>query len=124
MFDVDGADWARDNTFPPISGPNQDLAHNMGIVMGSSHHEPMARNKPEWDRAQQGPWDWRTNSDFLKDFWKTGAERAKGKDTLFTMGMRGDGDMPLTGASNELVESEYLCYRLGLSIPKYRTSES
>ena len=106
MFDVDGADWATENSFPAIPGPNQVLADDMGIVMGTSHHEPMARNKPEWDRAQKGPWDW-TNSDYLKGFWKTGAERAKGRETLFTMGMRGDGDMPLTGASNELVESEW-----------------
>lgn len=105
MFDVDGADWAKENTFPPVPGPNQNLADDMGIVMGTSHHEPMARNKPEWDRAKEGPWDW-TNAAYLKEFWRTGAERAKGKDTLFTMGMRGDGDMPLTGASNELVQSE------------------
>jgi len=105
MFDVDGADWPKDDPFPAIPGPNQVLADEMGIVMGTSHHEPMARNKPEWDRAQEGPWDW-TNSEFLEEFWKTGAERAKGRETLFTMGMRGDGDMPLIGASNELVQSE------------------
>jgi hypothetical protein len=104
MFDVDGADWPKDDPFPAIPGPNQVLADDMGIVMGTSHHEPMARNKPEWDRAQTGPWDW-TNSEYLEEFWKVGAERAKGRETLFTMGMRGDGDMPLTGASNELVES-------------------
>jgi hypothetical protein len=104
MFDVDGADWPKDDPFPAIPGPNQVLADDMGIVMGTSHHEPMARNKPEWDRAQEGPWDW-TNSEVLEKFWKTGAERAKGRETLFTMGMRGDGDMPLTGASNELVQS-------------------
>ena len=105
MFDVDGADWPKDDPFPAIPGPNQVLADDMGIVMGTSHHEPMARNKPEWDRAQEGPWDW-TNSEVLEEFWKVGAERAKGRETLFTMGMRGDGDMPLTGASNELVQSE------------------
>jgi hypothetical protein len=105
MFDVDGADWPKDDPFPAIPGPNQVLADEMGIVMGTSHHEPMARNKPEWDRAQKGPWDW-TNSEYLEEFWKTGAKRAKGRETLFTMGMRGDGDMPLTGASNELVQSK------------------
>jgi hypothetical protein len=110
MFDVDGADWPKDDPFPAIPGPNQVLADDMGIVMGTSHHEPMARNKPEWDRAQEGPWDW-TNSEVLEKFWKTGAERAKGRETLFTMGMRGDGDMPLTGASNELVQSEWISWR-------------
>ncbi|OCF76927.1 hypothetical protein I204_02636 [Kwoniella mangroviensis CBS 8886] len=104
MFDIDGLNVT--NGFPkePIAGPNQVLANNMGIVMGTSHHEPMARNKPEWDREGKGAWDW-TNKDFMVDWWTYGAERAKDKETLFTLGMRGDGDMPLTGASNELVEN-------------------
>ncbi|ORY30028.1 hypothetical protein BCR39DRAFT_598553 [Naematelia encephala] len=104
MFDVDGMDTSNGFPMPAAPGPNQVLANEMGIVMGSSHHEPMARNKPEWDRGKQGPWDW-TNSKFLTKWWTYGAERAKGMETLFTLGMRGDGDMPLTGASNKLVEN-------------------
>ncbi len=102
MFDVDGLGGLQKE---PIAGPNQVLANRMGIVMGASHHEPMARNKPEWDRGKQGPWDW-TNSEYLIDWWTYGAKRAYGHETIFTMGMRGDGDEALTGASNELVESE------------------
>ena len=105
MFDVDGMNWTDDAPFPAGPGPNQVLANRMGIVMGTSHHEPMARNKPEWDRKGDGLWDW-TNDKFLKDWWTKGAERAQGMETMFTLGMRGDGDMPLTGASNQLVESE------------------
>ena len=107
MFDVDGIDFS--NGFPkkPFPGPNQLLANRMGIVMGTSHHEPMSRNKPEWDRGGKGPWDW-TNKDYLINWWRYGAERAKGMETMFTLGMRGDGDEPLTGASNKLVESESL----------------
>jgi len=41
--------------------------------------------------------------------WTYGAERARGKDVLYTMGMRGDGDEPLSGASIALVESEQSC---------------
>jgi hypothetical protein len=104
-FDLDGVDTSNGLPQPPIPGPNQELAEQMGIVMGTSHHEPMARNKPEWDHHGNKVWDWIQNSDFLKDGWRYGAERAKGKETLFTLGMRGDGDMPLIGASNELVES-------------------
>ncbi|WVF70255.1 hypothetical protein IAT40_005044 [Kwoniella sp. CBS 6097] len=104
MFDVDGLEWTEDQPFPAIPGPNQVLANRMGIVMGTSHHEPMARNKPEWDRKGQGAWDW-TNAEFMKQWWMDGAKRAKGMETLFTLGMRGDGDMPLTGASNALVEN-------------------
>lgn len=104
-FSVDGLDITNGLPRPAIPGPNQILANKMGIVMGTSHHEPMSRNKPEWDVFGKGPWDW-TNKDVLKDFWRYGAERAKGVETLFTMGMRGDGDEPLTDASNELVQSK------------------
>ncbi|WWD16299.1 hypothetical protein CI109_100725 [Kwoniella shandongensis] len=104
MFDVDGLNVTHGFPKEPIPGPNQVLANDMGIVMGTSHHEPMARNKPEWDREGKGPWDW-TNDDYLTEWWTYGAERAVGKETLFTLGMRGDGDMPLTGASNELVQN-------------------
>lgn len=103
MFGVDGLPGVPDE---PIPGPNQVLANDMGIVMGLSHHEPMDRTKPEWDHVKVGPWDW-TNKDVLTKHWKFGAERAKGREVLFTMGMRGDGDEPLSGASIGLVESEW-----------------
>lgn len=107
MFSVDGMDLA-DGKLPaePTPGPNQLLAGRMGIVMGTSHHEPMARNQKEYTTWGTGPWNYEENQDFLVDFWKYGAERAKGFDTLFTVGMRGDGDLPLDGANVQLLESE------------------
>ncbi|WVQ84804.1 hypothetical protein IAT38_006961 [Cryptococcus sp. DSM 104549] len=103
-FAVDGLDVSSGLPKTPTPGPNQQLANRLGVVMGSSHHEAISRNKPEWDAYGHGPWDW-TNKDTLEEFWRYGAERAKGMETLFTMGMRGDGDEPLTGASNELVQN-------------------
>jgi hypothetical protein len=102
MFDVDGLNPQK-NGLPkkPIPGPNQVLANKMGVVMGTSHHEPMSRNKPEWDLEGKGPWDW-TNKDVMEPWWRYGAERAVGQETIFTMGMRGDGDKPLIGASKEV----------------------
>ena len=47
--------------------------------------------------------------------WTYGAERAKGREVMFTMGMRGDGDEPLSGASVGLVESEYHACHVGTS---------
>ncbi|KAL7419426.1 hypothetical protein Q5752_006264 [Cryptotrichosporon argae] len=103
-FRTDGLDVSRGLPAKPTAGPNLVLADRMGIISGSSHHEPMERNKPEWDWFGQGDWDW-TNREFLEKFWTYGAQRAKDKDVLYTVGMRGDGDMPLTGASIELVEN-------------------
>ncbi|WRT69851.1 uncharacterized protein IL334_006842 [Kwoniella shivajii] len=105
MFDVDGLDISNGMPKIPTPGPNQVLANKMGVVMGTSHHEPMSRNKPEWDSFGVGKWDYNENKDTLTEFWKYGAERAKGMETLFTLGMRGDGDEPLSGASNALVQN-------------------
>jgi hypothetical protein len=101
-FMVDGLDVSAGLPADPIPGPNLVLAYAMGTVMGASHQEPMDRNKPEWDAYGKGAWDW-TNNETISEFWRYGAERSKDMDVLYTMGMRGDGDMPLTGASLELV---------------------
>lgn len=61
----------------------------------------MARNTPEWTKYGKGEWNYTVNQEFLDGFWTYGAERAKGLETLVTVGMRGDGDLPLPGASIE-----------------------
>jgi hypothetical protein len=43
MFDVDGLNVSNGLPQQPIAGPNQVLADMYGIVMGTSHEEPMAR---------------------------------------------------------------------------------
>ena len=99
MFAVDGLDSFDGE---PIRGPNQVLANRMGIVMGTSHHEPMSRNQKEWTTWSKGSWDFEKNREELTEFWRVGAERAKGCETVFTVGMRGDGDLPLDGANKEV----------------------
>lgn len=103
MFSIDGLNVTNGLPSDPTTGPNQVLADRMGIVMGTSHHEPMGRNKEEWDQGGEGAWDW-TNKDEMTKWWTHGAQRAKGVETMFTMGMRGDGDSGLEGASKELLE--------------------
>lgn len=71
---------------------NQPLANWYGIVMGTSHEEPMMRSIPvEWDLFGVGPWDYTVNAQNIYDFWIVGAERAKPYENIFTVGMRGDG---------------------------------
>jgi hypothetical protein len=67
---------------------NGPLADEMGIVMGTSHTEPMARA----DKEKVKPWDWKSNQSNLKKYMQDGVTRAKTWETLWTMGMRGDGD--------------------------------
>lgn len=71
---------------------NAILADEYGIVMGTSHHEPLARAHAEWNKSVNGAWDFNTNADGLKAFWKGGLERMGTKENLITIGMRGDGD--------------------------------
>jgi len=47
---------------------------------------------PEWDLFGQGDWNYTTNSDFIYQFWVNGTIRAKPFESLYTMGMRGNGD--------------------------------
>ncbi|CCM00715.1 uncharacterized protein FIBRA_02755 [Fibroporia radiculosa] len=80
---------------------NQPLANWYGIVMGTSHEEPIMRSIPvEWDLFGVGPWDYSTNAQNIYNFWVVGAERAKPYENVFTVGMRGDGDEPLAGGQD------------------------
>jgi len=73
------------------------LADEYGIVMGTSHHEPMMRAQKEYTKRKQeiGAWDFVTNSVNLENFWFDGLSRNKNYDNVITMGMRGDGDVAM-----------------------------
>lgn len=83
-----------DDTLNPI------LADKYGIVMGTSHHEPMLRAQQEWKRYGEGQWNYDSNAAVLRDFWKKGIENMDSHESIVTIGMRGDGDMPMTEGSN------------------------
>ncbi|KAL0562969.1 hypothetical protein V5O48_019109, partial [Marasmius crinis-equi] len=75
---------------------NQPLADYYGVVMGTSHQEPIMRSTPnEFNVFSKGPWNYHTNKDNIYQYWVEGAERAKPYESLFTVGMRGAGDLPL-----------------------------
>ena len=74
---------------------NAILADEYGIVMGTSHHEPLTRAHAEWNKSL-GKWDYASNAKGLQEFWKGGMERMGVKETLVTIGMRGDGDEALS----------------------------
>ena len=86
---------------------NSQTANEMGIIMGTSHHEPMARNHQEYarDRQKWGAWDYVTNKDNLDRFFREGMERAKNTEDLITIGMRGDGDTSMGGKEGHDDES-------------------
>lgn len=73
---------------------NGKTADKMGVIMGTSHHEPMARNHQEYARHRKdwGAWNYQTNQKKLDQFFREGIERMKGTEDMVTIGMRGDGD--------------------------------
>ena len=73
---------------------NEKTADEMGVVMSTSHHEPMARNHQKYARNRKGwgPWNYQKNKANLQKFFREGIERMKGTEQLVTIGMRGDGD--------------------------------
>jgi hypothetical protein len=79
---------------------NAVLADEMGVVIGTSHHEPMARAHVEWSRYGEGDWNYQINAEVLKKFWREGFERAYGTECIITVGMRGDGDEPMSEEAN------------------------
>ena len=73
---------------------NSPTASDMGVMMGTSHHEPMARNHQEWarHRKEYGEWNYVTNQKVIDDFFREGVRRSKDNEDIITIGMRGDGD--------------------------------
>jgi hypothetical protein len=88
------------NAFNDDDPLNRSTADMYGIVMGTSHHEPMDRAQQEWKRYGKGEWDYNKNGDVLRDFWKKGIENMGTAETIVTVGMRGDGDMAMEQGTN------------------------
>lgn len=70
-------------------------ANEYGIVIGTSHHEPLMRAHVEWQRYGKGLWNYDSNEVRLKEFWRKGMQRAT-NEKIVTIGMRGDGDEPMS----------------------------
>jgi hypothetical protein len=83
------------NAFAEDDPLNPKLADEYGIVMGTSHHEPMMRAWKEWRDHGKGAWDYSANGDELREFWEGGIERNDHNESIVTLGMRGNGDEPM-----------------------------
>ncbi|MDE6342052.1 MAG: glycosyl hydrolase 115 family protein [Muribaculaceae bacterium] len=78
----------------------KEQADSCGIIIGTSHCEPLLRNNVgEWDSKTRGRFNYLTNRDEVKEYW---AERlAEVKDSkggnMLTIGMRGIHDSSMEG---------------------------
>jgi len=83
------------NAFYDDDAANIKMADKYGIVIGTSHHEPLMRAHVEWRRYGQGKWNYDSNDVKLKEFWRAGMQRAT-NEKIVSVGMRGDGDEPMS----------------------------
>jgi hypothetical protein len=86
------------NAFNEDDPENPRLADEYGIVMGTTHQEPMLRAQKEWDRRYQstlGSWNYYKNPGVLQDFWREGIRRNKNYESILTLGLRGANDTPM-----------------------------
>lgn len=92
------------NSFNEDDPENPRLADEYGIIMGTSHHEPMQRSQQEWIRNKanygNGEWNYMTNKEGIQKFFREGIEHTKNYESLITMGMRGDDDKPMVDAGS------------------------
>ncbi len=92
------------NAFNEDDPENPKLADEYGIVMGTSHQEPMIRAQKEWDRRYLktiGTWNYAKYPDTLNNFWREGIRRNKDYENIITMGLRGANDTPMAPGGPE-----------------------
>ena len=92
------------NSFAVDDPLNAQLADEYGIVMGTSHEEPMMCAEKEW-KPFDGPWNYITNQQRIDDHWRACMERDKHYEEVVTLGMRGANDTPMpVDANTQLLE--------------------
>jgi hypothetical protein len=90
------------NCFNEDDRLNPILADEYGIVMGTSHVEPMLRADKEWNRKgySASQWNYDKNPELLDAFWEEGIKRNKNYESIITIAMRGKIDTPMSETAN------------------------
>jgi hypothetical protein len=93
------------NSFSVNDPQNPVLADQYGIVMGTSHQEPMMRADHEihTDISATGVYDYSQNRDAIYKFWKGGVDRVKGHENIYTIGMRGTSDKAIYAHPDKVI---------------------
>lgn len=92
------------NAFNEDDPENARLADEYGIVMGTSHQEPMLRAQKEWDRRFQkevGTWNYAKHPELLEQFWREGVRRNRAFESIITLGLRGANDTEMAPGGPE-----------------------
>ncbi len=81
---------------------NAVLADRFGIVVGSSHCEPMLYNNIHWNEKNQGRWNYALNRDAIHDTWEDTAKARGQYEAVWTLGIRGIHDAPMERPPNDM----------------------
>lgn len=77
---------------------NKEAADQYGIIVGTSHCEPLMRNSVnEWDIAGKGDYNYVTNKEAMLTYWTERLKELKGSDNIYTIGLRGKHDGMMQG---------------------------
>ncbi len=77
---------------------NQEMADRYGILIGTSHCEPMLRStNGEWKKGGVGEYNYITNKDNVYRFWEERVKETAQSHNYFTLGMRGIHDTGMEG---------------------------
>ncbi|TJY68793.1 hypothetical protein FAZ19_04040 [Sphingobacterium alkalisoli] len=81
---------------------NREAAAKYGIILGTSHCEPLMRNSArEWDVSGKGDYNYVTNKPELLNYWKERLKELQGADNIFTIGLRGKHDGMMQGVKSQ-----------------------
>ena len=81
---------------------NKLVADSCGILIGTSHCEPLLRNNvAEWDVRTMGPYNYISNGDRVRRYWAERLKEVRGSEELFTIGMRGIHDGSMEGVKTK-----------------------
>ena len=81
---------------------NKEMADSCGILIGTSHCEPLLRNNvDEWDAKKRGPYNYITNREQVQNYWIERVKEVKGSEEFFTIGMRGIHDGSMEGVKTK-----------------------
>ena len=103
--------WGSDFNLDGPGLASAELAHEMGIVMSTSHHEPCMRSGNEYGKVRGADseygdaWNFRTNREGISKFWRDGLLRNKPFENVITMGMRGENDTAILGKQATLEDN-------------------
>jgi len=107
---------------------NAKLADQYGIIMGTSHHEPLYRQGVEWAKEYKNNLNYTSAEAWnlynmpgepgydpdvnreIEEFWEGGVMRNKYYENICTVGMRGENDSTLPAADNPPKYAELLNY--------------